>query len=444
MKKARAPKIQLSAKILRREWFLLQPCCAPSITTPSPAIDSCEPCSSLLISLVRSSFCCMSATVRRFLATLFVFFAKPQRSCPLLVTTSRTADSFGRSQTRYSSSPSFNSNMNGNTVDLNHAILDKAVDALQDIVGTDAGGRGMKSLICPGDLLQASTILATLAPPSHVLILSGFPCCVNESPPTETDGPPGAVALVRTAFQLGHKVTLITDTCNEAVFAAALDKYLQQEEVSLEVFPGIMAPKEDARLQQLALSCGLIVACERAGPAKDGHSYTMRGIDMTERGLLAPLHRLVEQSSSPFLAIGDGGNEMGMGKVIDKIISNPKIQNGEKIGCVVKADYLVAASVSNWGGYALAAGAALMKSKLEHNMSTPLKERVREWVEKCVPTEEEEVALLERCVVKGCRDGVSGNVEATVDGMPLETSMKCLRDIRTTSLATSDEIGDYI
>jgi len=49
---------------------------------------------------------------------------------------------------------------------------------------------------------------------------------------------------------------------------------------------------------------------------------------------------------------------------------------------------------------------------------------------------------LECCVAKGCRDGVSGKVEATVDGMPLETSMACLRDIRKTSLATCDEIGN--
>ena len=45
------------------------------------------------------------------------------------------------------------------------------------------------------------------------------------------------------------------------------------------------------------------------------------------------------------------------------------------------------------------------------------------------------MALLERCVAKGCRDGVSGKVEATVDGMPLETSMECLRAIRQASLA---------
>jgi hypothetical protein len=313
-----------------------------------------------------------------------------------------------------------------------NVTLDRAVDALQDIIGTDAGDRGMKSLIVPGDLRKASSIFANLVPPSHVVILSGFPCCVHESPPTETDGPPGAVALVRTAFQFGHKVTLVTDECNKAVFAAALGDLQQEDSMSLQVFPPTMTPSDDARMKELASQCRLIIACERAGPAQDGHCYTMRGIDMTKKGLIAPLHRLVEMSSCPFLAIGDGGNEMGMGKVYPNIISNPKIANGDQIGCVTKADYLVAASVSNWGGYALVAGAALKKSKTAAEIC--------EWVAKCVPTEEQEVTLLQRCVAAGCRDGVSGKLEATVDGMPLETSMECLREIRKTCLSACNEM----
>jgi len=54
------------------------------------------------------------------------------------------------------------------TTDPNHIILDNAIHKLQDIIGTDAGGRGMKSLIVPGDLLQASTIFASLTSNSHM------------------------------------------------------------------------------------------------------------------------------------------------------------------------------------------------------------------------------------------------------------------------------------
>jgi hypothetical protein len=79
------------------------------------------------------------------------------------------------------------------------------IQNIQDVIGTDAGDRGMKALIVPGDLYEASKILSAL-PKGIVLVLSGFPCCVNESPPTETDGPPGTFAIARAAMALGHQV----------------------------------------------------------------------------------------------------------------------------------------------------------------------------------------------------------------------------------------------
>jgi D-glutamate cyclase len=313
--------------------------------------------------------------------------------------------------------------------------IDNAINAIQDIIGTDAGGRGMKALIVEGDLVASAEILGALEP-SHVVVLTGFPCCVNESPPTETDGPPGALALARAAYQLGHVVSVVTDDCNKDVFAAAMkdigDWMNDASKLRLECFPSSMTEADDVRLDALAKDCGLILACERAGPSLDGMCYTMRGVNMNEKGLIAPIHKIIEKSSCIFLAIGDGGNELGMGKVLDSIKDN--IPNGEKIGCVIAADRLVAASVSNWGGYALAAGAALVRAKKESNSDDDLAYKIEEWIGKCLPTEQQEVALLQRCVDVGCRDGVSGMVEATVDGMPLATSMQALRDIRKAAL----------
>jgi len=307
-------------------------------------------------------------------------------------------------------------------------------EVIQDIIGTDAGDRGMKPLIVPGDLQKAAECLADLTPPSTVVVLSGFPCCVTHSPPTETDGPPGTFAIARAAAALGHEVIVVTDSCNEKVFAAALSDLVlpsNSGSVSLQIYPSVFSKEDEARFQKLAHVCQLLIACERAGPGKDGVCYTMRGINMNEKGLIAPLHRLVTACSVPFLAIGDGGNELGMGKVIDKIVNSQKINNGDKIGCVVAANHLIAASVSNWGGYALAAAAAVAHARKTTQYT------LSEWVDRCLPTEADEIALLNRCVAVGCRDGVSGKMEPTVDGMPLETSMKCLRDIREASLASS-------
>lgn len=315
-----------------------------------------------------------------------------------------------------------------------NSLSDRYV-SLQDVIGTDAGDRGMKSLIVPGDLEKAAKVVAQLSIPSTVLVLSGFPCCVNESPPSETDGPPGTFAIARAVAALGHNVIVVTESCNEAVFTAAWKELVLPENcgpIGLEIFPSTFSDLEENRFQQLAETCQLLISCERAGPAKDGICYTMRGIDMNAKGLIGPLHRLVGESNAPFIAIGDGGNELGMGKVINNIINNPKISNGDKIGCVIAADYLIAASVSNWGGYALAAAIALavweQKSKDED---------LSHLIDRCLPRESDEVALLHRCVAAGCRDGVSGKMEATVDGMPLETSMKCLNDIRQSALTAA-------
>ena len=187
-------------------------------------------------------------------------------------------------------------------------------------------------------------------------------------------------------------------------------------------------------------TCDLIVSCERAGPAKDGICYTMRGIDMNAKGLIAPIHKIVDlarelRKDVKYIAIGDGGNELGMGKVIDKIRDSPKIKDGDKIGAVTVSDYLISASVSNWGGYALSGACAILKNE---DAGTSASDEVGvgagDWVDKYVPTEEDEVKLLDRCVKAGCRDGVSGEMEATVDGMPLATSMDCLSSIRSVCL----------
>lgn len=331
-------------------------------------------------------------------------------------------------------------------------IADATVQRLQDIVGTDAGRRGMKALIVPGDLVHASRILASLIPHQHdddddddndynddkdksslVLILTGFPCCVEESPPTETDGPPGALALARTAVQLGHHVKICTDDSNALVLQAAMDgvgDWAEHKTLQLEVFSS--TKDEDDRMRVLARKSCLVIACERAGPSADGLCYTMRGINMNSYNVIAPLDRLVEYSDCPFVAIGDGGNELGMGKVMDQVKAH--IPSGDKVGCVIAADYLVAASVSNWGAYAVAAGASVMRAQQEAISEDDFRQKVKLWISKCLPSEQEEVDLLDRCVAKGCRDGVSGKVEATVDGMPLATSLQCLQELRDAAL----------
>ena len=322
-----------------------------------------------------------------------------------------------------------------------------SIEKINDLITTDAGGRGMKHLVVPGDLLESSKILARLqsrhvTEPPHVVILTGFPCCVNESPPMETDGL-ASVAIARAVIQLGYQVTLITEECNAPVFSAAVNDNNDDvmSKITLSFYPSLANPDtmwlldNYAVLKQLTATSDLVIACERAGPAKDGNCYTMRGINMNEKGLIFPLHRVPQYAKDinvKFIAIGDGGNEMGMGKVIDKIYEH--IPDGEKIGAVTPADHLIAASVSNWGAWALIAATALVRFHDKNHTSVGLSNEKKEWVNTLLPSEEAETQLLHRCVAAGCRDGVTGKLEATVDGMPLERSMECLREIRNAAL----------
>ncbi|KAL7532595.1 hypothetical protein ACHAXR_004725 [Thalassiosira sp. AJA248-18] len=331
--------------------------------------------------------------------------------------------------------------------------ITSSIDKINDLITTDAGGRGMKNLVVPGDLLAAAEILARLKPiPSResglkprVIILTGFPCCVDHTPPMETDGL-ASVAIANAVVRLGYDAILVTEECNAPVFRAAVAGVEELSKIQLDFFPSAGGPssstspwtdENDERLNQLAKSADLVIACERAGHAADGYCYTMRGINMNEKGLIAPLHRIVTHHGTKFIAIGDGGNEMGMGKVIDKI--HEHIPDGRKIGAVVGADHLIAASVSNWGGYALIAAAALVRCNDDGDNDGTASghdttDGRRKWVDECLPTEAAETELLHRCVAAGCRDGVSGKTEATVDGMPLERSMECLREIRSAAL----------
>jgi hypothetical protein len=324
-----------------------------------------------------------------------------------------------------------------------------SIEKINDIITTDVGGRGMRHLVVDGDLLAAAQVLARLQPkqPSsssssspikpHVIFITGFPCCVNHYPPTETDGINGTFALASLAVLLGYHATICTEKCNEDVFKAAAsaeDRVLHTIDLVFVNEGDNYSTSDKECINHLARIADLVIACERAGPASDGNCYTMRAINMTESGFIAPLHTIVDitrEAGVKFIAIGDGGNELGMGKVLDKI--RKEIPNGKKIGSVVRADYLIAASVSNWGAWALVAATALIRYN-DRNDGNDDEHGREACIHRLCTTEEAEIALLNRVVEKGCRDGVTGLLDVTVDGMDIETNMMYFREIRNAAL----------
>jgi len=295
----------------------------------------------------------------------------------------------------------------------------------------DVNGRGIGAFRQPSGELRAAA--AGLLSPSvrSVVVLTGFPCMIQHTPPTETDGPPGAVAIARALTALGKKVVIATDECNaEVMMAAVAGCGISGALLRLEAFASTNEwdGDEESRLLDLAEECDTAVAVERAGPGADGGYYTMRGFDM--RHLVAPLERLLDLCGGATVGIGDGGNEVGMGKSRDAILASQAVPHADKIACVTASDRLVVAAVSNWGGYALAAALAVLAADRGAAVAGARRGSRAQALAAMLPSAAGETALIERIVAAGARDGVTGKLELGVDGLPASRSIDFIGELR--------------
>ncbi len=291
-------------------------------------------------------------------------------------------------------------------------MMTNPIAQIEELIGADAGGRGLSTAVQAGDLVAAAKSLLL---GDKILIVTGF--CIKAAMMGETDGPMGAASLASSLVQLGKEIIFITDE-----YSANL------VEVCCRVL-GLKAPiitiphegAEDACSHLLEVySPSHIVSVERPGRAADGRCYSMRGEDISQ---LVPntdsLFLLAEKRGIVTIAVGDGGNEMGMGKVKDSI--KALVANGDKISAVTAAEYLIIAGVSNWGGHGIAAALSILASK-------PL-----------LHTVDEEVEMLKEMVAAGAVDGCSKKRECTVDGLSLQVNLEVLRGLRE---IVADAISD--
>ena len=65
------------------------------------------------------------------------------------------------------------------------------------------------------------------------------------------------------------------------------------------------------------------------------------------------------------VGIGDGGNEIGMGKVHQRVVDG--VTNGRHIATRVSTDHLITSGVSSWGGSALVAALAILNQCPVHS-----------------------------------------------------------------------------
>src|SRR5262249_44344709 len=142
------------------------------------------------------------------------------------------------------------------------------------------------------------------------------------------------------------------------------------------------------------------VSIERCGRSADGRPRNMRGVDVS--AWTAPLEDLFLAGSWARIAVGDGGNEIGMGRLPADLIART-VRNGAEIACVVPCDHLIVAGVSNWGAYGLMAALAVLRPDWQETIAHFL-------------SAERDLAVTRAVVEKaGAVDGVTARPEATVD-----------------------------
>jgi hypothetical protein len=245
-------------------------------------------------------------------------------------------------------------------------------------------------------LLEAALLLEKA---SRVVIVTGF--LVPDAGKAETDGPPGSVVLGRALALLAKACLIATDPhCLDVLQACA-------ESVGGPPVLGVSTAEE---ILEACPDC--LVFVERLGHARDGCYYNMRGTDIT--AWTSPLDRaagLARKAGIGVIAIGDGGNEAGMGSLGENLerLVTPGFRS---CLCCVESDICVPVDVSNWGCYALTA--------LLSGFS-------RKWLGH---SEEEESAMLESMALQGAVDGATRENTRTVDGFSENENRKLVEAVR--------------
>ncbi len=244
---------------------------------------------------------------------------------------------------------------------------------------------------------------------SRVGLVTGVHIAWAPVPAAETDGPVGTAVLAAALAVLGAEPVVLTDEPCAQVTAACVAVLGAGRP---EVLP-VSADEGRVRARVTALGLSHLVAVERLGPAADGRVLTMRGVDVT--GSTAPLHAAFALPGLVTGAVGDGGNEIGMGNVPADVVA-ACIAHGDRIACRVPVDALVVAGTSNWGCAGLVAGLAQLAPRDRDALAALLAPEV-------------DARVLAAATAAGAIDGVTGRPGATVDGVPVAGYADLLTDL---------------
>ncbi|MBU3189990.1 DUF4392 domain-containing protein [Clostridium bowmanii] len=270
-------------------------------------------------------------------------------------------------------------------------------DRIEKVMRALIERRRLEKVLLKGNL---SATCKELYDSSTVIILTGF--YISNANAAENDGPLGTASLANALEKIGKTVVILTDNnCSEVV--ATCMKSMEVK-AKLEVVPSTGEAKFYSDLLNKYKPTH-IVSIERPGRAVDNECYNMNGIKLT--GYVADcdnLFLMAQEQGIVTIAVGDGGNEIGMGNIENDI--KRYVKNGEKICAKSTCDYLIVAGTSNWGAYAIVSGLSLLSNKnIFHDYYT-------------------EIKMLEKVISVGGVDGYTGKPSMTVDGIKLSYNVR--------------------
>ena len=288
------------------------------------------------------------------------------------------------------------------------------VDRIERLVQVDVGRNVTALFDAAGGGLRGAASALLSARSGRVGLITGFYVPQGTPPAAETDGPLGAALLAKALGAVGIPCRLATDEpCRGACAAALVGAGARDVPIDIIALGSPLAP-----LIETWRRAGIThaISIERCGRSADGAPRNMRGQDIGS--YTAPLDDLFVAGPWETIAVGDGGNEIGMGAISRALIAR-HIDHGETIACVTPAQHLIVAGVSNWGAYALIGALAALREDWRPTLLGCLDETL-------------DRTVLEAMIEQGpAVDGVSRLPTLTVDNLDIATHHQVLRKIRT-------------
>lgn len=303
--------------------------------------------------------------------------------------------------------------------------MEQKIKEIINIITNDIGRRGITNLVpmVKDDLYKAAYSIYR-CPNPHICIITGFYIHDAQEPAAETDGIIGTAHIARAFTNLGISVSVVTDSLCYKQVKTALQACNVEIVTPIQQIPVGKTIDEYNDIINITINkwnesknpVTHLISIERPGTSYDGYMYNMQAKAISN--YTVPLDQFFSEKTDYIkIGIGDGGNELGMGKLSRDLIRQ-NVRYGEFIACKTSCDYLIISAVSNWGAYGLIAVYSLLlnnENKLQF---------LRDF------NQETDNEILINTVKNGFAvDGVTKTNSLSIDGISQDYNLKVLNNI---------------